>query len=194
MSLLKSDPQLAELGLSETDAFDYLLLDGVKMEPVLKWVYQHIDNPEWYPLYKDTRYQDVIDLSPCLVKVPIDSDIPYLFESDLGPKGSAIWLRSPYELELLGSTLSRLLWITTEDGRYLHYRFYDPTSLSRFVPALTPDESAELYPGIECITWFNAQQQTWQKLTLPETKAPLPQSSGVIFKPQWLDVILTANE
>lgn len=194
MSSLKSDLQLATHVLSETDAFDYLLIDGVKMEPVLQWVYQHIDNPEWYPLYKNTRYQDVLDISPCLVKVSIESDILHLFESELGPKGAAIWLRSPYELEVLGSTLSRLLWITTEDGRYLHYRFYDPTSLSRLMPALTSDECAELYRGTESITWFNAQQQSWQKMTLPKTEAPLPQPSDLVFKPQWLDALLTANE
>ena len=54
MSSLKSDSQLSALSLSETGGFDYLLIDGVKIEPVLKWVYQQIDNPEWYPLYKDT--------------------------------------------------------------------------------------------------------------------------------------------
>lgn len=194
MSSLKSDPQLAALGLPETDAFEYLLIDGVKMEPVLKWVYQHIDNPEWYPLYKHTRYQDVIDISPCLVKVSIDSDIPYLFESELGPKGSAIWVRSPYEIEVLGSILGRLLWITTEGGRYLHYRFYDPTSLSRLMPVLTSDERAELYRGTESITWFNAQQQIWQKMTQSITEAPMPKSSNVVFKPQWLEAILMVNE
>jgi len=194
MSSLKSDSQLSALSLSETGGFDYLLIDGVKIEPVLKWVYQQIDNPEWYPLYKDTRYQDVIDLSPCLVKVPIGSDIPHLFESELGPKGSAIWLRSNHQVEVLGALLSRLLWITTEDGRYLHYRFYDPISLSRLIPALTPDESAQLYHGIESITWFNAQHQAWQKLILSASEALLSQSSGAVFKQQWLDAILTVSE
>ncbi|WP_250656681.1 DUF4123 domain-containing protein [Alkalimarinus coralli] len=199
MSQLIQNQNLSELCLSQTDALNYLLIDGVKMEPVLKWVYQHIENPEWYPLYKNTRYQDVIDLSPCLVKVPPDSDIANQFDSKLGSEGEAIWLQSSNNIETLGPHLSRLLWITTEDGRYLHYRFYDPASLSRLAPALTPEESAKLYNGVESIIWFNAQQRIWQKLAMPHSDIPLTHSGatltpsvGIMFKSKWMDATLAS--
>ncbi len=193
MSALISHHQLTGLGLSPTDAFDYLLIDGVKMEPVLNWVYQNIENPEWYPLYKNTRYNDVIDLSPCLVRVPADSDITYQFEHELGPQGVAIWLRSYQAVDVLGAHLSRLLWITTEEGQYLHYRFYDPASLSKLTPELTSEESAKLYHGVERITWFDAAQGLWKQMSVPQKEPQSSPSAGVVFKPEWISATLKVS-
>ena len=194
MEHLSSHSQLSELtAFSHSGLHHYLLLDGVKMEPVLQWVYQSIDNPEWYPLYKNTRYDDVIDISPCLVKIPAGSDIADKFEHELGLQGKAILLISSLDIEVLGTSLSQLLWVMTESGQYLHFRFYDPITLSRLLPALQAEEQASLYKGIENVVWYDADQCLWYMLTLPNTHKEATHLGPVRFKAEWINVIISSN-
>ncbi len=194
MEYLTSHRQLSELtAFSNTGLHHYLLLDGVKMEPVLQWIYQFIDNPEWYPLYKNTRYEDVIDISPCLVKIDTGSGVIEPFENDLGPQGRAIWVSSFLDVEALGASLSQLLWITTESGQYLHFRFYDPITLSRLIPALHAEEQASLYKGVENIVWYDAKPCLWNMLTLPSTHKEVTHLGAVRFKTEWISAIVSSN-
>lgn len=193
MNNLASNTKMTGLPSPRTDSYHYLLLDGVKMEPVLKWVYQFIDNPECYPLYKNTRYHDVIDISPCLVKIPTDSDVLEQFENDLGPQGKAIWISSSLDIETLGESLSQLLWITTESGQYLHFRFYDPVTLSRLIPALHTEEQASLYKGIENIVWYDTKLRMWHMLTLPNTHKEATYLGPVRFNAEWISAIVSSG-
>ncbi len=135
----------------------------------------------------------MIDLSPCLVKIPPDSDVADQFENELGPKGKAICISSFLGVEALGLHLSRLLWIMASDGRYLHYRFYDPVSLSRLMPELTADDCARLYKGVESIVWFNAKQGEWQKLTISHSDGNATEHAVCVFKREWINAITTAD-
>ncbi len=192
MEHLSSHNQLSELmAFPHTRLHHYLLLDGVKMEPVLQWVYRSIDNPEWYPLYKNTRYDDVIDISPCLVKIPEDSDIADKFEHELGLQGKAILLSSSFDIEVLGASLSQLLWVMTESGQYLHFRFYDPITLSRLMPSLHTEEYVALYKGIEKMIWFDAKQSTWKKRSVPYSSKDVCHPGRVPFKAEWVDALVS---
>ncbi len=188
MDCLQTHRNRSDLKRLYAGANHYLLVDGVKMEPVQQWIYQTFDNPDWYPLYKNTRYQDVVDLSPCLVQIPSDASIDHQFQQTLGPQGCAISIRSWLETEALGARLSRLLWVYTERGQYLHYRFYDPLSLSRLVPELEPEARFNLFGEIEEIEWFNTEQQMWQLLTLPPT-ANDSCDAVPVFKNEWVAAI-----
>ena len=193
MNNLSSHAQMTELASPRNGLHHYLLLDGVKMEPVLKWVYQLIDNPECYPIYKNTRYHDVIDISPYLVKVPTDSDVMEQFENDLGPQGKGIWISSFLDIEALGASFSQLLWITTESGQYLHFRFYDPITLSRLMPVLQAEEQASLYKGIENIVWYETKPCLWHMLTLTNTHKDATHLGPVRFKTEWINAIVSSN-
>jgi len=194
MEHLTSHNQLSELtAFPQTGLHHYLLLDGVKMEPVLQWIYQCIDNPEWYPLYKNTRYDDVLDISPCLVKIPEDSDITDKFEYELGLQGKAILLSSSFDIEVLGGSLSQLLWVMTDSGQYLHFRFYDPITLSRLMPSLQSEETSALYKGIEHMIWFDAKQRTWKKRSAPSSRKDICHSGCVQFKAEWVDALVATD-
>ena len=45
----------------------YLLLDGVSVMELPRKLYQWSDTPTFEPLYRDSRWQELLDLSPCLV-------------------------------------------------------------------------------------------------------------------------------
>lgn len=54
----------------------YLLLDGVSVTELPRKLYQWSDTPTFEPLYHDSRWQELLDLSPCLVALDGSQD-PY---------------------------------------------------------------------------------------------------------------------
>lgn len=47
----------------------YLVLDGLKLEPLEKWLYEHAETPVYEPIYLDTPLEGCRSISPCLVKL-----------------------------------------------------------------------------------------------------------------------------
>lgn len=52
----------------------YLLLDGVSVKDLPQKLYLWSDNPLFEPLYLDTEWHELVDLSPCLIRVDGLSD------------------------------------------------------------------------------------------------------------------------
>lgn len=47
----------------------YLLLDGVTLQPLERWLYEHMVSPHYEPLYLGTPLHECRSLSPCLVQL-----------------------------------------------------------------------------------------------------------------------------
>lgn len=47
----------------------YLVLDGLKLEPLEKWLYEHAEAPVYEPIYLDTPLDGCRGISPCLLKL-----------------------------------------------------------------------------------------------------------------------------
>ncbi|WP_445010950.1 DUF4123 domain-containing protein [Vreelandella stevensii] len=47
----------------------YLLLDGVKLQPLERWLYEQLESPHYEPLYLSTPLHECRRLSPCLVQL-----------------------------------------------------------------------------------------------------------------------------
>lgn len=53
----------------------YLLLDGVTLQPLERWLYEHIASPHYEPLYLGTPLHECRSLSPCLVQLAPDAPL-----------------------------------------------------------------------------------------------------------------------
>ncbi|RLK46546.1 uncharacterized protein DUF4123 [Alkalispirillum mobile] len=53
----------------------YLLLDGIALEPLERWLYQQLDTPRHEPLYLHTPLAECRNLSPCLVALEADTPL-----------------------------------------------------------------------------------------------------------------------
>ncbi|MBA2778002.1 DUF4123 domain-containing protein [Billgrantia kenyensis] len=53
----------------------YLLLDGIKLEPLEQWLYQHLDAPLYEPIYLHTPLAECRQISPCLVALEPGSPV-----------------------------------------------------------------------------------------------------------------------
>lgn len=51
----------------------YLVLDGLQLEPLEKWLYEQVESPVYEPLYLGTPLEGCRGISPCLVQIQ-DSD------------------------------------------------------------------------------------------------------------------------
>lgn len=47
----------------------YLLLDGIKLEPLERWLYERLDDPVYELIYLDTPLAECRRISPCLVSL-----------------------------------------------------------------------------------------------------------------------------
>ncbi|WP_404464087.1 DUF4123 domain-containing protein [Vreelandella aquamarina] len=47
----------------------YLVLDGLKLEPLERWLYEHAEAPVYEPIYLGTSLEGCRSISPCLVKL-----------------------------------------------------------------------------------------------------------------------------
>lgn len=53
----------------------YLLLDGLVLEPLERWLYERLANPTYEPIYLDTPLAECRRISPCLVRLEPDSPL-----------------------------------------------------------------------------------------------------------------------
>ena len=89
---------------------------------------------------------------------------PLLGELATGAIGKSycVFLITKASFEDVRKHLRHFLMVTTEDGREVYFRFYDPRVLRVFLPTCTPDEVKQFFGPIRSF-WIEARE--------PETMA-----------------------
>ncbi|MFY0992932.1 DUF4123 domain-containing protein [Halomonas sp. C05BenzN] len=89
----------------------YLLLDGIKLEPLERWLYQHLDAPVYEPLYLRTPLEECRKISPCLVALERGSPIWEAFLDQGAVEGWGWLMASEASLEDVAEHLRWLLFV-----------------------------------------------------------------------------------
>jgi len=100
-------PSAAALG----DGKHYLLLDGMALEPLERWLYEHLDAPVHEPLYLHTPLEACRKLSPCLVAPEPGSPVWERFLEQGAVEGWGWLMASDASLEELAEHLRWLLFV-----------------------------------------------------------------------------------
>ncbi|MES3677520.1 DUF4123 domain-containing protein [Halomonas elongata] len=87
----------------------FVLLDGVTMEPVERWLYETHSSPVYEPLYLDTPLSGCRALSPCLVELEVGSPVFERFIEEEATKEAGWLLTSSEPMEVVADHLRRLL-------------------------------------------------------------------------------------
>lgn len=117
----------------------YGILDAARSPAVLELLRTHSEL--YYSLY-DTPYGDELDeCAPYLVALPPHSPLLRDWISLGWGRSWGVLLRSPLDFRSLRKHLRKFLKVTTESGRNLYFRFYDPRVLRTF---LSSSNSSEL--------------------------------------------------
>lgn len=121
----------------------YLLLDGAAL-PALQIIYQQDDAPKVELLYRSTRHESMLEISPVLYCL---SGQHRMWEHRRHWQSSGLLFESSVNIDALADHMRSLLSVTLPSGELAFCRFYDPALTERFFASLTLEElSAWLGP------------------------------------------------
>lgn len=122
------------MGLDEkTIKRAWLLIDGAVIDAP-GFIYEHDDLPELEYLYLGSPHEQVIEVSPCLVKPSPSSRI---WSEQVRWQGHAVVLMTDDSMPVLADHLRSLLSVKLPDGAYSYLRFYSPKQLIRLMGAFS---------------------------------------------------------
>ncbi len=147
----------------------YLLLDGAAL-PALQVIYQHDDAPKVEPLYRGTRHESMLEVSPALYRL---SGQHRLWENRERWQSSGLLLESSVNIEGLANHLRSLLSVRLHSGELAFCRFYDPALTERFFDSLTQDELSAWLGPVSKI-WVPAEENKWLGFTTPYSSPARP--------------------
>lgn len=148
----------------------YLLLDGAHIDNILKRIYDLEPAPEFHLIYQQTRYAELADVGPVLVRAEQGSallrEFQFLWEAAAG-----VALDTSMPESTLVSHLRSLIHLRTNADVILLFRYYDPRILKAWLPNMNEAERARVLGPISNIHLrFSATEplQTYQNPTLTE--------------------------
>ncbi|WP_249976816.1 DUF4123 domain-containing protein [Vreelandella olivaria] len=130
----------------------YLLLDGVVLQPLERWLYEQIDAPIYEPLYLGTPLQECRSVSPCLVKLARNDPLWERFITHGAQQGWGWALSSPASFDDLLQHLRWLLFVEHPHEGTQILCFSQPAVMQGLL-------EAELHPGRSSL--MGAMEQVW---------------------------------
>ncbi|WP_022961981.1 DUF4123 domain-containing protein [Halopseudomonas pelagia] len=121
----------------------YLLLDGAQIDNVRKRIYELEPAPEFHLLYQQTRYAELADVGPVLVRAEPSSALLSEFKS-LWEASAGIALDSSMPESNLVSHLRSLIHLRSNADVVLLFRYYDPRILRTWLASLGEAERARI--------------------------------------------------
>lgn len=107
----------------------WILLDGAIFDAP-RFIYEHDDQPDVEYLYLGTPHKSAMEVSPCLVKPSLSSQV-WSKEAEWQKHG--VTLIADESMSALADHLRSLLTVKLPDGAYSYLRFYSPKQLGRLM-------------------------------------------------------------
>lgn len=163
----------------------YLLLDGLVLEPLERWLYERLGNPTYEPIYLDTPLAECRRISPCLVKLERQSPV---WDDFLEHGACAQWgwlLASEAAWEEITAHLRWLLFMEHPLEGEKVVRVASPEVMRCLLDAEPqPDQSALL--GVIDDLWMPVQEEgvaTWWHLRNAREGVPRPDKPFALQQP-----------
>lgn len=126
---------------------NYILLDSARMDSEMATAREL--NPEHTCLYEGDSEKFLSVVAPWLFDFDPNSDFADWIAKNAPTNDWGIFLRSSSEPIKVYRHLRKFLIVSTEDGRELYFRFYDPRVLRVFLPTCDRDQLKEFFGPIE---------------------------------------------
>ncbi|MBA1233300.1 DUF4123 domain-containing protein [Stutzerimonas nitrititolerans] len=155
----------------------YILLDGAALS-ALRLIYQHDDAPEIELLYRDTRHDAALEVSPVLYRL---NESSRMWDVQEQWQPAALIIESREGMDALANHLRSLLSVKMPSGEFAYCRFYDPSLTERFCNNLTQDE-LDAWLGPISSLWVYSRGK-WLRLA-----APNPLSARLAEEEGWFSI------
>lgn len=150
------------IDLSDSEQ-SYLLLDGALLD-ALKIAYQYDDSPSVDMLYRATRHQPVLEVSPCLIK---PSERTRLWDNQEVWRSNGVILEADCGMEKLADHLRSLLSVCLPDGTIAYLRFYSPTQIRMLLSVFASHETVTFSGPVGSWHYFD-QEKGWMSAHVAE--------------------------
>lgn len=179
-------PALHHLPFSLTGAGTLaLLLDAVAQEPLLSRIYQWADNPQVDPLYLQTPWHELLELSPCLLFLsgPQDPALAgFLKEAELETGWLLLSKQPP---EAISQHLRRLITVQPPHGDPSLLRMSDPATAHVLFGHAEQQDNRALFGPIDTVCCPDSLLSTWHCHSAPRATAPSWSEPYRLDEQQW---------
>jgi hypothetical protein len=117
----------------------YAMIDGARVPKL--WVTLQELEIEHVPLFRESPTEDIIHVTPFLVRVDPAGLMPVWFTMEQIALEAALFLTAEAGLQELLTHFRRYLLIRDTAGKSVYFRFYDARVLPTFLDAATPAEA-----------------------------------------------------
>lgn len=180
-------------GTSLGDGRHYLLLDGIALEPLERWLYEHLDAPLHEPLYLHTPLAECRNISPCLVALEGDSPLWDSFLKRGAAEGWGWLMASDFSLLEVAEHLRWLLFVEHPEQGEKILRVASPRVMQCLLEAEPEPSQSPLLGVIEAL-WLPTAEDgnvTWRHLTRDRGNshpgAPTPPRERFSLQPAHLE-------
>jgi len=171
----------------------FLLVEGAGSNPTAKnlLLQQYSDELLAVPLYLDTDYEPVVNVSPLFVPINTDSEYLRWFIANGPEQNAGILLATVYPPQVVLSHLRGMVEVRLPDYNYASFRYHDPRVVGRYVPAVGEQEQERLLGPLTAMIWpvrlsGPEGHEVWQwralhaPLTIPDDDNPYLEPQPVI--------------
>jgi hypothetical protein len=156
----------------------YALLDGAHPRYSLpRLIYEQFAQPQWQPLYQATEYEELLDISPVLLR--LDDPAGWL---DIWQTAHAAlpgcMLCSAAPLPVLIQHLQGLLTVSLDNGGSASLRFYDPRVGPAFWQSLASDRRAAWSGPVDAWLWPLDARRGYRAALAPSAEAAAAAPAG----------------
>jgi len=149
--------KLAQILFTDEQTRVYAILDGASIPNLLSKLDEY--QPECECLFAGDLEPDMAEVAPYLVSLFADSPFTEWLLLEGWGKHWGIFALSQINVSAMRNHLRKLTPVRDEQGRALHFRFYDPRVLAQFLPSCSTQELIGFFGQI---TTFVAESENEQ--------------------------------
>ncbi|WP_462380885.1 DUF4123 domain-containing protein [Pseudomonas sp. Marseille-QA0892] len=167
----------------------YLLLDGVTVETLPKRLYEWAGSPDFEVLYLDTPWAELIDVSPCLIRLSGQQD-PAL--ADFVQNSQEEWGYLLFSNATRKAVLNHLRWLVCVShplGEKMLLRLADPAVMHALLNQAKQENDATLFGPIEQIVTPDRIDDAWHEHQRPGPTFPSRQDRPYRLSDKQLDCL-----
>ena len=134
----------------------YLLMDGARFENIYAFLYEQEEQPEYFPLYRNTYYESAMEVSPCLVRLSHSGTklVPW-FDTEGAQALKAMAVVSDMSLKQLGEHFQQFLEAKLPTMEVALFRFYDPVIFDAIAPLKDNALLIKMMQPCSAVYWKN---------------------------------------
>lgn len=126
----------------------YAILDAARDRRILELCRESVE--EYRSLYDGVEGETMVHVAPHLVRLPAGSRLLASLVREGWGQRWGIYLTCPLPFTEVRRHLRRFLMVEMEEsGDRMYFRFYDPRTLTTFIPSCTPRQAQEFFGSAE---------------------------------------------